>query len=67
MMGRQRAQEQLFYQFRLEYHVRPDHLFRQLTIYRCKFRLEGGGTRRGVRGFVGMSLFGRSQIWYREQ
>jgi transposase len=30
MMGRQRAQEQLFYQFRLEDHVPPDHLLRQL-------------------------------------
>ncbi len=37
------------------------------TIYRCKFRLEDGGTRLVVRGFVGISLFGRSKTWYREQ
>jgi transposase len=30
MMGRQNAQEKLFYQFRLEDHVPPDHLLRQL-------------------------------------
>jgi uncharacterized protein (DUF2147 family) len=36
------------------------------VIYRCKLRLEGGGTKLKVRGFVGVSLFGRSQIWERE-
>jgi hypothetical protein len=30
MMGRQNAQEQLFYEFRLEDHVPTDHLLRQL-------------------------------------
>ena len=30
MMGRQDAQEQLFYSFRLEDHVPGDHLLRQL-------------------------------------
>src|SRR5579884_3849817 len=30
MMGRQNAQEQLFYEFRLEDHVPSDHLLRQL-------------------------------------
>jgi uncharacterized protein (DUF2147 family) len=37
------------------------------VIYRCKLRLEGGGMKLKVRGFVGVSLFGRSQTWEREQ
>lgn len=37
------------------------------TIYRCQFRLEDDGKRLVVRGFIGISLFGRSQIWYREE
>ena len=37
------------------------------AIYRCKFRLEDGGKRLVVRGFIGISLFGRSQTWYRAQ
>ena len=32
MMGRQGAQEQLFYSFRLEDHVPGDHLLRQLDL-----------------------------------
>ena len=36
MMGRQNAQEKLFYQFRLEDHVPPDHLLRQLdSVLNC--------------------------------
>jgi uncharacterized protein (DUF2147 family) len=34
-------------------------------IYRCKIRLESGGHRLVVRGFLGVALFGRSQIWER--
>jgi uncharacterized protein (DUF2147 family) len=36
------------------------------TVYRCKFRLEDAGKRLAVRGFIGISMFGRSQNWYRE-
>ncbi len=35
------------------------------VVYRCKLRVEGGGTKLKVRGFVGVSLFGRSQVWER--
>ena len=37
------------------------------TIYRCKMRLEDNGRKLRVRGFVGVSLFGRSQVWERMQ
>jgi uncharacterized protein (DUF2147 family) len=37
------------------------------SIYGCKFRLEQGGSLLVVRGFVGISLFGRSQTWAREE
>ena len=37
------------------------------SIYRCKFRLADGGSRLKVRGFLGVSLFGRSQTWERER
>jgi len=40
----------------------PDNGF----VYRCKLRLEEGGQRLVVRGFLGVSLFGRSQTWTRE-
>ena len=36
------------------------------SIYRCKLRLEQGGSTLKVRGFLGVSLFGRSQTWERE-
>ena len=36
------------------------------TVYRCKLRLEQQGTRLVVRGYIGISLFGRSQTWQRE-
>jgi uncharacterized protein (DUF2147 family) len=36
------------------------------TVYRCKLRLEQQGTRVVVRGYIGISLFGRSQTWQRE-
>ena len=34
-------------------------------LYRCKMTLEDGGTKLQVRGFVGVSLFGRTQTWMR--
>ncbi len=36
------------------------------SVYRCKMRLTGQGNQLSVRGFVGFSLLGRSQIWTRE-
>ena len=35
-------------------------------IYRAKMKLIDGGKKLEVRGFIGVSLFGRSQIWLRE-
>lgn len=35
--------------------------------YRCKMNLEDNGKKLVVRGFLGFSLIGRSQTWYREQ
>jgi len=34
--------------------------------YRCRFTLIDGGTKMLIRGFLGFSLLGRSQTWYRE-
>ena len=36
------------------------------TVYRCKIWLIEGGNKLAVRGYVGISLFGRSQTWMRE-
>jgi uncharacterized protein (DUF2147 family) len=36
-------------------------------IYRCKMHLEDGGQKLVVRGYIGISLLGRSQTWIREQ
>ena len=36
------------------------------TSYRCKLRLEDGGHKLVVRGYVGVALFGRSQSWERQ-
>ena len=36
-------------------------------IYRAKMTLLDGGKKLEVRGFIGVSLFGRSQIWLREE
>jgi uncharacterized protein (DUF2147 family) len=36
-------------------------------VYRAKMHLEDGGRKLIVRGFVGFSLFGRSQTWLREE
>ena len=35
------------------------------SVYRCTMRLADGGRKLIVRGFVGISLFGRSQTWLR--
>lgn len=35
--------------------------------YNCSLAPEKGGTRLKVRGFMGMSLFGRTQYWLREK
>ena len=36
-------------------------------IYRCKLSLDETGTRLDVRGFIGFSLLGRTQIWERAE
>ena len=35
-------------------------------VYRCKMTLSEDGKSLNVRGFIGISLIGRSQTWYRE-
>lgn len=35
--------------------------------YRCKMHLEDGGQKLVVRGYIGISLLGRSQTWNRQQ
>jgi uncharacterized protein (DUF2147 family) len=36
-------------------------------IYRCKMRLANYGKELHVRGYIGVSLLGRTQVWLREQ
>lgn len=36
-------------------------------VYRAKMKLVDGGRKLEVRGFIGVSLLGRSQTWLREQ
>jgi uncharacterized protein (DUF2147 family) len=36
-------------------------------IYRCKMHVEDGGQKLVVRGYLGISLLGRSQTWVRQQ
>ena len=36
------------------------------SVYRCKLRLQDDGNHLSVRGFIGFSLLGRSQVWTRE-
>lgn len=36
-------------------------------IYRAKMKLIESGKKLEVRGFIGISLFGRSQVWLREE
>lgn len=35
------------------------------SIYNVKFSLEDSGDKLNVRGYIGFSLFGRTQVWYR--
>ena len=35
-------------------------------VYQCKIKLDSTGKQLEVRGFIGISLIGRSQIWMRE-
>jgi uncharacterized protein (DUF2147 family) len=37
------------------------------AVYRCKMHVENGGTELHLRGFIGFSLIGRTQIWNRRQ
>ncbi|MCX7816189.1 MAG: DUF2147 domain-containing protein [Syntrophales bacterium] len=34
-------------------------------VYNCKLRVIEGGEKLEVRGFIGLSLIGRTQLWYR--
>jgi uncharacterized protein (DUF2147 family) len=34
-------------------------------VYKCTLKVENGGARMKVRGYVGVSLFGRTQVWER--
>jgi uncharacterized protein (DUF2147 family) len=36
------------------------------SVYRCKFHLDKDGTVLVVRGFIGISLLGRTQTWHRQ-
>ncbi len=36
-------------------------------LYKCKMHLEDGGQKLVVRGYIGVSLLGRSQTWLRQQ
>jgi uncharacterized protein (DUF2147 family) len=36
-------------------------------VYRSRMKLIDNGKKLDVRGFIGFSLFGRSQIWFREE
>ena len=36
------------------------------SVYRCKMRLVDQGRKLSVRGYIGFSLFGRSQTWVRD-
>ncbi|ASV99670.1 DUF2147 domain-containing protein [Paraburkholderia aromaticivorans] len=36
-------------------------------VYKCKMHLEEGGNKLVVRGYIGVSLLGRSQTWVRQQ
>lgn len=35
------------------------------SVYRCKLRLVEGGGKLKVRGYIGFSLLGRTQVWVR--
>lgn len=36
------------------------------SVYHCSMRLEDGGAKLVLRGYIGISLFGRSQTWLRQ-
>jgi uncharacterized protein (DUF2147 family) len=36
------------------------------SVYRCKLRMQEKGSQLSVRGYIGFSLLGRSQVWTRE-
>jgi uncharacterized protein (DUF2147 family) len=36
-------------------------------VYRCKLRMVEAGRKLVLRGYIGASLFGRSQVWIREE
>ena len=36
-------------------------------VYECKMQLDEAGNKLEVRGFIGVSLFGRSQTWTRQE
>lgn len=36
-------------------------------VYKCRLRLTDGGRKLEVRGYIGISLFGRSQSWLRQE
>jgi len=36
------------------------------SVYRCKMHLDNDGTRLVVRGYIGVALLGRTQIWQRQ-
>ena len=36
------------------------------SVYRCRFHVDDSGTRLIVRGFIGISLLGRTQTWVRQ-
>ena len=36
------------------------------SVYRCKLHVEDGGAKLLVRGFIGISLLGRTQTWERQ-
>lgn len=37
------------------------------SVYRCKFRVAGNGEKLMLRGYLGLALLGRSQVWIREE
>ncbi len=34
-------------------------------VYRCRMTMDATGQRLTIRGYIGISLFGRSQVWHR--
>ena len=36
-------------------------------LYKCKMTLQEGGKKLNVRGYIGVPMFGRSQVWVREE